>query len=145
MEAHAGREVAVGKEVEMTTAYNTISDTMLEAISALEENLVQSGPFLRFQEEERKLHADREAMHLLSEFSELQQKIRTQHDSGAISEADFKRLRELQGAISDNDAIQEHDLAQEKAAASLREINQVISNLLGIDFASLTRRSSGCC
>ena len=34
---------------------------------------------------------------------------------------------------------------KELAVAFLREVNQEISQLLGIDFASLTRRSGGCC
>lgn len=138
-------EAAVGKGIEMTSAQNAISTTLFEATSALAENLVQSEPFLRFQEADRKLHADQEAMRLLTEFAELQQKIRAQQQSGAISESDIKRLRELQSMIPTNDVIQEHGLAQEIAVAFLREVNQEISNLLGVDFASLTRRSGGCC
>ena len=135
----------MGKGIEMTSAQNAISTTLLEATSVLAENLVQSEPFLRFQEADRKLHADQEAMRLLTEFAELQQKIRAQQHSGAISENDIKRLRELQSAVGTNDVIQEHGLAQEIAIAFLREVNQEISNLLGVDFASLTRRSGGCC
>ena len=135
----------MGKVIEMTSSQTAISTTLLEASSVLAENLVQSEPFLRFQEADRKLHADQEAMHLLTEFAELQQKIRAQHNSGTTSENDIKRLREVQSAIGTNDSIQEHGLAQEKAIAFLREVNQEISQLLGIDFASLARRSSGCC
>ena len=139
------QEAAVDKVIEMTSAQNAISTTLLEATSVLAENLVQSEPFLRFQEADRKLHADQEAMRLLTEFAELQQKIRAQQQSGAISESDIKRLRELQSTIPTNDVIQEHGRAQEIAVAFLREVNQEISNLLGVDFASLTRRSGGCC
>ena len=135
----------MGKVIEMTSSQTAISTTLLEASSVLAENLVQSEPFLRFQEADRKLHADQEAMRLLTEFAELQQKIRAQHNSGTTSENDIKRLREVQSAIGTNDGIQEHGLAQEKAIAFLREVNQEISQLLGIDFASLARRSSGCC
>ena len=135
----------MGKVTEMISTQNAISTTLLEATSVLAENLVQSEPFLRFQEADRKLHADPEAMRLLTEFAELQQKIRAQHDSGAITESGIKRLRELQKIISTNDAIQDHDMTQELAISFLREVNQEISNLLGVDFASLTRRSGGCC
>ena len=139
------QEAAVDKGIVMTSAQNAISATILEATSSLAENLVQSEPFLRLQAADRRLHADQEAMRLLTEFAELQQKIRAQQQSGAISESDIKRLRVLQGTISTNNTIQEHGLAQEIAAAFLREVNQEISNLLGVDFASLTRRSGGCC
>ena len=145
MELHVKQEAAVDKDTEMKSAINAISITMLEATSALAENLVQSEPFLRFHEADRKLHTDQEAMRLLTEFAQLQQKIRAKQNSGAISASDIKRLRELQRAIGTNDVIQEQGLAQEMAAAFLREVNQEISNLIGIDFASITRRSGGCC
>lgn len=133
------------KSIDMKSSQNTISTTLLEATSALTENLVQSEPFLRFQEADRKLQTDQEATQLLTEFSELQQKIRTQQRSGSIAENDIKRLRELQYTITTNPAIEEQGLAQETAIAFLREVNQQISNLLGVDFASLTRRPGGCC
>jgi cell fate (sporulation/competence/biofilm development) regulator YlbF (YheA/YmcA/DUF963 family) len=145
MALHVKQEVAVGKVLEKTTVQNSISARLLDATNVLAENLAQSEPFLRFQESDRKLHADREAMQLLTEFAELQLKLRTRQPSGSITEGDIKRLRGLQRAISTNDVIQEQGLAQEKAVAFLREVKQEISNLLGIDFASLTRRSSGCC
>ncbi len=131
--------------IEMTFTQNDISTTLVEATTVLAENLVQSEPFLHFQEADRKLQADQEAMRLLNEFADLQQRIRTQQLSNAISENDLKRIRELQLEIGMNDVIQEHSLAQEMAIAFLREVNQEISNLIGIDFASLTRRSGGCC
>lgn len=138
-------EAAVDKGTDVTSALGAISITMLEATSVLAENLVQSEPFLRFQQANRKLHADQEAMQLLAEISDLQQKIRNQQPSGNISESDINRLRELQRAIGSNNLIQEQGLAQETAIAFLREVNQEISNLLGVDFASLTRRPGGCC
>jgi cell fate (sporulation/competence/biofilm development) regulator YlbF (YheA/YmcA/DUF963 family) len=129
----------------MTTTENVLSSKLSEAASVLSENLLQSEPFLCYREADRKLQADPEAVQLLAEFSEIQQKIRTQHDSNDINVRDIKRLRELQSIISANDTIQNHGLAEETAVAFLREINQEISNYLGVDFASLTRRSTGCC
>lgn len=145
MEALAGREAAVDKGTEMTSAIGAISITMLEATSNLAENLAQSEPFLRFKAAESRLNADHEAMRLMTELSEIQQKVRTQQYSSGISEGDIKRLRALQSAVGANETIQDYGLAQELAVAFLREVNQEISQLLGIDFASLARRSSGCC
>lgn len=142
MEVPAGREAAVGNEIEMTSTINILSTTMLEATSSLAENLAQSEPFLRYKAAEEKLNADHEALRLLTELSELQQKIRSQQYSGGISEEDLKQLRTLQNAVGTNETIQEYGLAQELAVAFLREANQEISNLLGVDFASLTNRST---
>ena len=133
------------KGTETTSAISAISITMLEATSNLADNLTQSEAFLRFRAAEGKLNGDPEAQRLLAEFSELQQKIRTQQHSSSISENDIKQLRALQSAIANNETIQDYQLAQELAFAFLREVNQEISQLLGIDFASLTRRAGGCC
>jgi cell fate (sporulation/competence/biofilm development) regulator YlbF (YheA/YmcA/DUF963 family) len=139
------KEAAVDKVIEKASAQNSISIKLLESASVLTENLVQSEPFLDLHEADRRLHADREALRLLTEFEELQKKILAQQHSGSICESDIKRLREIQSAIGTNDVIQEQKLAQETAIAFLREVNQEISNHLGVDFASLTRRSGGCC
>jgi len=141
MRVLAGREAAVVKKGNL----NLVPNTLLEATSNLAENLVHCEHFLRFQEATRKLQTDKEATALLTEFSSLQQKIRVQPRSTQISEEEIKRLRELQSAIMANETIQEKELAEEYAVAFLREVNQEISNMLGVDFASLARRSSGCC
>lgn len=141
MQALAGREAAVGKMEKVTVVPNVL----LEATSQLTENLVQSEQILRFQEATRKLQGDKEATVLLTEFSILQQKLRGRQRSTQISEEDIKRLRVLQNAISTNEIIQEKELAEEYAIAFLHEVNQEISNILGVDFATLARRSGGCC
>lgn len=145
MEIHVKREVAVVKAEVKTLKMNSISEKLIEATSSLAENLSQSEPFLQFKTAEQKLKADQQAMQLLNDFAEMQQKIRTQQHSASISESDFTRLRELQSAVGSNETIQERSRALEDAIGILREVNLEISNLLGIDFASLTRRSNGCC
>ena len=133
------------KEYKIAPNTAGISSPMLEAASSLAGNLAQSEPVLRLKAAERKLQADQEAMKLLADLSELQQKIRKIQYSGAVPESDLTQLRALQNAAGTNETIQDHLLAQELAVAFLRELNQEISSLLGVDFASLARRSSGCC
>lgn len=133
------------KSVETTSAVKDIPITVLEASSALAENLAQSEPFLRYKAAEGKLNADPKTLQILADLSALQQKIRQQQNSGTVPESDVKQLRELQNAVGKNEIIQDYLLTQEVVIAFLREINQEISQLLGIDFASLARRSSGCC
>jgi cell fate (sporulation/competence/biofilm development) regulator YlbF (YheA/YmcA/DUF963 family) len=135
----------VAKETEMTSNIAGVSITLLEETSNLAENLAQSEPFLRLKVAEQRLHADPQAMQLLSDLSALQQKIRKQQTTGAISQKDLTQLRALQSAVGTNETIQDHLLTQELAVAFLREVNQTISQQLGVDFATLARRSSGCC
>lgn len=135
----------MAKDTEKITNIAGVSITLLEATSSLAENLAQSEPFLRFKAAEQRLHADPQAMQLLSDLSALQQKIRQQQLSSAISQNDLTQLRALQSAVGTNETIQDHLLTQELAIAFLSEVNQEISQQLGVDFASLARRSSGCC
>jgi cell fate (sporulation/competence/biofilm development) regulator YlbF (YheA/YmcA/DUF963 family) len=124
---------------------NMVSSPILEVTQNLAENLAQSEPFLRYRAAEKKLNGDAEAQRLLVELSELQQTVRAQQYAGGITATQLKRLRELQTATNQNEILQEYGQAQEAALAFLRIVNQQISQLVSIDFASLTRRSSGCC
>src|SRR5512133_3510968 len=147
MHLHAGREAAVAKQTEMTPATYALPAALLEATSRLSENLAQSEPSLRSRAAEARLNADAEAQQLLKDLSELQQSVRSRQyapqGAGAVSEKDLKRLRELQTAVGNNEVIQDYGMTQQLAASFLREVNQAISQLLGIDFASLARRSGG--
>ncbi len=127
------------------SANNMVSSPILEVTQNLAENLAQSEPILRYRAAEQKLNGDAAAQRLLVELSELQQTVRAQQYAGGITPDQLKRLRELQTAANQNKTIQEYEQAQEAALAFLRIVNQQISQLVSIDFASLTRRSSGCC
>jgi len=129
----------------MTSTIGSISVTMLAASSALAEALAESEAILGFKAAQAKLQKDNEALRLLKELSEIQQKARTKQSYGKISESDIISLRALQGSVGSNETIQEYEKSRVKAVLFLQEINQEISELLGLDFAMLTRRSSGCC
>ncbi len=135
----------MAKQTISPTAINLVSSPILEVTQNLAENLAQSERILRYKAADQKLNGDAQAQRLLVELSELQQTVRTQQYAGGITTNQLKRLRELQAAVQQNETIQEYGLAQETAVAFLREVNQEISQLISIDFASLTRRSSGCC
>jgi cell fate (sporulation/competence/biofilm development) regulator YlbF (YheA/YmcA/DUF963 family) len=140
----AGQAVVVDKDIEMTSNLIDISPVLLEATQTLAQALLQSEPFIRYQEADRKLQADQDAMQVLADLSEAQRKIREQQLLNAVSESDLSRLRELQNTMRTNDTILAYGMAQQEAIAFLREVNQEISSLLGYDFASLTRRSGVC-
>lgn len=135
----------MGKETKMTWSKNGIPAELLQATHSLTDNVLQSEPFLRLKAEEDRLSEDPEAQRLLAELSEVEEKIRTAQFSAGVAASDLTRLRTLQNAVALNETIQAHGMAREFAIAFLREINTEISNLLGVDFASLTRRASGCC
>ena len=130
---------------QMSSSISTTSITLLEATSELADSLLQSEPFLRLHQAEQIVQTNPEAIKLLSEFSTLQKQFQSTRLSGSIAEGDIQRFREVQSEIGMNEVIQEQRLAQELAIALLRQVNQEITQLLGIDFGALTRRSGGCC
>jgi len=121
-----------------------VSVQILNAASDLAENLSQSADILGFRRAENALYSDLQAMQMLKDLSKMQQKVRDQQYNGSLVQADLATLRSLQVSVAENQAIQTYLASQEAAKAFLREVNQEISQLMGIDFASLTRRSSSC-
>jgi cell fate (sporulation/competence/biofilm development) regulator YlbF (YheA/YmcA/DUF963 family) len=112
----------------------------------LAESLALSEAILGYMKADKILMEDQQALELIAEANELQRKV---YGGGDSSREDFKaditRLRELQGEISTNTTIQEQANARDFAVAFLREINQEISQLLGVDFAALSRRPGAGC
>jgi cell fate (sporulation/competence/biofilm development) regulator YlbF (YheA/YmcA/DUF963 family) len=135
----------VDKVMTMNDKTNRFSPELFAAISDLAESLERSEAVSQFSETHQKFLSDQNAIQLIKEAGELQRKVYAGDSVGADLEADLTRLHELQSLISTNAIIQEQSIAQEAAVAFLQEINQEISQLLGFDFASLTRRPGAGC
>jgi cell fate (sporulation/competence/biofilm development) regulator YlbF (YheA/YmcA/DUF963 family) len=144
MEVRVGQEAVVDNNIIINTKMATVSSELLETVSNLADNITQSEPFLRYKETQLKLKSEPGMVQLLEDFSQLQQKIRAQQFSSGISQTEINWLHRLQSEITQKETFQENESARLNAVAFLREVNQEISNLLGIDFASLTRKSGGC-
>lgn len=122
-----------------------LADKLQEATYDLAEHLSQSEPIQNFRDANKRLMADEQSMKLLAVASKLQQKIYAEQYSGKVSNDEISQLRDLRNQVAMNETIQTQAIAREEAVAFLREINLEISNLLGFDFASFTRRpGSGC-
>lgn len=63
---------------------------------------------------------------------------------GSVTEAELGELATVQAQVKANATITAYAQAQQEAVNFLREINQEISPLLGVDFASLARQTSCC-
>jgi cell fate (sporulation/competence/biofilm development) regulator YlbF (YheA/YmcA/DUF963 family) len=81
---------------------------------------------------------------LLHDLAAAQAELRRRQYDNSLSQEDLQRLRSLQEAVQSTGSISEHTAAQQRVIALVREVNQEISQLLGIDFGSLAKRS-GCC
>ena len=106
------------------------------------ENLLGAEPFILYDRAQTRLNTDRQAMKLLEQLSTGQANIRKQQGNGSVTPQEIEHLRALQNEVRQNQTIMEYAQAQQAAVNYLREINQEISQLLGIDFASLARQST---
>ena len=114
------------------------------ATQTLAETLAASEPILRYQQAKKILDGDLTAQDLLQKLSVAQADLRDRQLRSEVAQADIDQLRTLQGEAQANPIILEFAQSQQTAVAYLREINQEISQLIGLDFAKLARRSSCC-
>lgn len=124
---------------------NVLSDDFLVATEVLAENLAYSEPIVAYQNACDHLDADHIARAFLQDLANTQSEIRSRQAQGPVSQVDVDRLRALQNEVLSNQIISQYALAQQVAIAYLKEINHEISQLLGIDFAALSRPPGGSC
>jgi len=122
----------------------TLAPDLQAATETLADNLLNSEPLVRHRQAQAALQGDAIARKLLASFSAAQADVRRRQARGGVTQADIEQLRALQRQVQANAVIMRYAETQQGAIAYLREVNQEISQWLGIDFASLARRS-GCC
>jgi cell fate (sporulation/competence/biofilm development) regulator YlbF (YheA/YmcA/DUF963 family) len=120
-----------------------LPEELQAAAEALCENLLASEPFVLYNRAETRLIEDSQAKNLLERLSTMQAELRSKQGSGSITQEEIDELRALQREVQQNGTIMAYANAQQGAVNYLREINQEISQLIGVDFASMARQS--CC
>lgn len=121
-----------------------LTPELSEAVDALAENLLASEPFLALETAYLRLQEDAQARDLLQRFRQAEATLRQRQANRTLTQADIAAYRSLQAAAAANALIAGYEQAQQNIAAYLRDVNRDLSQLLGVDFASLARRS-GCC
>ena len=117
---------------------------MTEAAIHLGQNLVSAEPYVRYQQAEQALKADAAALGLLNNLSQAQARIRKAQAGGTVTPEDLQTLGDLQTQVQAHPIITEYMTRQQELTAFLQGINAEISQLLGINFALIARRSSCC-
>jgi cell fate (sporulation/competence/biofilm development) regulator YlbF (YheA/YmcA/DUF963 family) len=102
----------------------------------LADAVVESPEYKEFLACSEELSNDSAAMGLLKSLQEKQVELYSSGD-----ESVFKELEALQDKIKNNSSVKKYSEAQEKIVALLKESNEVVSGVIGSDFA----QKSGCC
>jgi len=116
--------------------------SMQKATEELISSLLASEAFVHYQHAEDRLVDDTQARSLLEQLSKVQAEMRKKQNNGRLSKDEIDSLRALQGQVQSNDVIQGYGQAQQEAVNLLREINDEINQLLGINFATFANHST---
>ena len=119
-----------------------LSSTMQEAADALIANLLASEAFIRYQQSQACLKEDRQAATLLEQLSLAQADLRKKQANSGVKQAEIDALRTLQEQVQNNKVLMTYALTQQETIYFLREINDEISQLLGINFAAFANHAT---
>lgn len=119
-----------------------ISAQLQEATQTLIDSLLASEPFQNFQQASTRLKQDSEAHALLERLSHSQARLRQKQADGSLNQGEIDSLRTLQQRVQRNPIIMDYAKSQQEAINFLREINQEISELLGVNFASAANHAT---
>lgn len=119
-----------------------VPSELYQATECLIENLLASEAFLVYQQSQSRLNSDSDARGLLDLMSTLQAALRHKQSANNVTQSDIDELRAIQEQVQANEAIMAYAQSQQNAVAFLREINQEISELLGVDFAALAKQNT---
>ena len=118
-----------------------LSPQMQEATHSLIDNLLASEAFIHYQQAHARFNADNEARALREQLTQSQARVRQKQAKGEVNQADLDSMRMFQQRVQRNSTIMEYAQAQQEAVNFLREINNEISELLGINFAALANHA----
>jgi len=125
-------------------ANHTLTPTLTEAVDALAENLTASEPFVALEGAYTRLQGDAQARDLQQRFKQADAVLRERQASRTLTQADMAHYRALQAEMQTNELIAGYQRSQQAIVTYLQDVNRDLSQLLGVDFAALAKRS-GCC
>ncbi len=125
----------------MDTHYS-LPENIAIAAEKLAAAILQAEPVAAYQQAKARLDGDAHAHELLERFLKTQSDLRVRQSRNAVTQSDVDQLRALQREVQSNRIILDYAETQQAAIAYLPDVNQEISQLLGMDFASLAGQSS---
>ena len=115
---------------------------LMAATQALTDNLLAAEPIVTYRQAYARFSADPQARDLIQRLSQAQTDLRRKQANGGVTQAEVDQLRQLQSQAHANRAVIDYAQTQQAAVSYLRTINLEISQLIGVDFASLAKKSS---
>jgi cell fate (sporulation/competence/biofilm development) regulator YlbF (YheA/YmcA/DUF963 family) len=120
----------------------TFPSPLQESTQSLIDHLLACEAFLRYQNARAQFKEDHEAQALLDQLTRSQARLRQKQSQGNVNQAEVDALRLLQQRVQRNPVIKAYAQSQQEVIDFLREINNEVSQLLGINFASFANHST---
>ncbi len=117
---------------------------LADATNALARDIAAAEPVAHFLRAQERFERDDAARSRAARLDAVQRRIRQRQAAGQVTAEDLVELRAARTAVESDHVVTEYWHARRDAVAHLRKVNVAISGLLGVDFATLARRS-GCC
>ena len=130
----------------MNTESAAVVTDLDTATKAFAEAVVESPEYREYIRTAELFEKDVEAQSLFQSFQNAQQQLSAQQQWGAAGSTDeIRRVRELEQQVQDNTTLSEHFKAQTELVDTLKELNTVIGEELGFDYAALAMPPKTCC
>lgn len=118
---------------------------LLRSIDELGDAIERSEPLSALRAAKTTLDMDAQACALLDDLTTVEIEVRRRQMEGTLTKEHIDRYRAARERAMTHQTIISFAQAQQDATASLPEINEVISELLGWDFAQMAAPAGGCC
>ena len=112
-----------------------------QSLKNLSQSLTQSYELQNYLNAKHEYEADTTSFQLLQQLTAAQSELMQKQYDSQISRDDLKKIRDLQQRAKNNEKINAYSLSQQNAITFFREINDQISQLIGMNFAKLAKNS----
>jgi cell fate (sporulation/competence/biofilm development) regulator YlbF (YheA/YmcA/DUF963 family) len=120
-------------------------EAVTERVRELAEALKNAPPVARYRAAEERFRADAELQRLQSGLRWSHEQLRKAEREGRHDARLFQEVRDGQARLQRHPLVVEFVAARQEARDFLRETNDVMTEVLGVDIGGSVGRSGGCC
>ena len=122
-----------------------IDERLKSVVEELIVYLNNSDTVKEYNDSKREFETNAEFLRLSKELVRLSQEFHAKQAQKTLAQEDIDRIRNLRQKITSHLVTQRHTQSQQKLIAELLEYNNLISSILGFDFAATVSPKSSCC
>jgi cell fate (sporulation/competence/biofilm development) regulator YlbF (YheA/YmcA/DUF963 family) len=131
-------------EVKKMKQYSPTGESFLTMASQLNDELVNISVIKNYKKAQIELNEDKKAMELIHKLSAVRKKLNDQQNAGTFTQASLEEYSKIQKEVEEDKIIIRYTQTQQAAVQFLKNVNLEISQLIGLDFSSLIKRSNTC-